>query len=58
MTEERLVLLIVRQLSGRLDLEGLQELHAWAAENPAKESDVDQLAAKAEKSGSRSKRGR
>ncbi len=31
---------------------------AWAAENPAKESDVELLAAKAERAGSRSKRGR
>lgn len=35
MTEERLVLLIVGQLSGRLDAGELRELHAWAAEDPA-----------------------
>ena len=31
---------------------------AWAAENPAKESDVDELVTKAEKAGTRSKRGK
>jgi len=33
MTEERLISLIARQLSGQLDLEGQQELQIWAAEN-------------------------
>jgi len=38
MTEEHLISLIVRQLSGAPDPEGLQELQAWAAEDAANEA--------------------
>lgn len=35
----------------------IQQAIAWAAKNPARESDVEELVAKAVKAGSRSKRG-